>query len=53
MRFGTWNVSSMQRPGSLATVARPFAWYKLDSVSLQEVRWGKGGTVRADYYIFL
>jgi exonuclease III len=52
MRFGTWNVRSQYRAGSIATVARGLAWYKLDLVSLQEVRRDKVGTVRADYYIF-
>jgi hypothetical protein len=34
------------------TVARAFARYKLDLVSVQEVRWDKGGTVRAGDYTF-
>jgi exonuclease III len=53
MRFGTWNVRSLYRSGSLMTVARELASYKLDLVGVQEVRWGKGGTVRAgDYTCF-
>ena len=43
MRFGTWNV----RVGSLKAAARELARYKLDLVSVQEVRWDKGGTLRA------
>jgi len=38
MRFGTWNVRSLYRAGSIATAAGKLAWYKLDSVSLQKVR---------------
>ena len=32
--------------------ARELARYKLDLVGVQEVRWDKGGTVRAGDYIF-
>jgi exonuclease III len=51
MRFGTWNVRSLYRSGSLMTLARELARYKLDLVRVQEVR-DKGGTVRAGDYIF-
>jgi hypothetical protein len=33
-------------------VARELAMYKLDLVGVQEVRWYKGGTVRAGDYNF-
>jgi exonuclease III len=52
MRFGTWNVRSLYRSGSLITVARELARYKLHLVGVQEVRWEKGGTVRAGDYTF-
>jgi exonuclease III len=52
MRFGTWNVRSLYRSGSLMTVARELARYKLDLVGAQEVRWHKGGTIRAGDYTF-
>jgi hypothetical protein len=52
MRFGTWNVRSPYRSGSLTTAARELPRYKLDLVGVQEVRWGKGGMVRARDYIF-
>jgi exonuclease III len=52
MRFGTWNVRRLYRSRSLMTVARELARYKLDLVGVQEVRWDKGGTVRAGDYIF-
>jgi hypothetical protein len=35
------------------TVARELAIYKLDLVGVHEVRWDKGGTVRAGDYTFL
>jgi exonuclease III len=53
MRFGIWNVRSLYRIGSLKTVARELGKYKLDLVGVQEVRWEKGGTERAEDYSFL
>jgi exonuclease III len=47
MRFGTWNVRSLYRAGSLMATVRELARYKLDLVSVQEVRWDKGGSVKA------
>jgi exonuclease III len=52
MRFGTWNVRSLYRSGSLKIVARELGKYKLDLVGVQEVRWDKGGTERAEDYTF-
>jgi hypothetical protein len=52
MRFGTWNVRSFYRPGSWKTVARELENYKLVLVGVQEVRWDKGGTERAEEYAF-
>jgi hypothetical protein len=49
MRFGTWNVRSLYRPGSLKMVARELGKYKLDLVGVQ-VRWDKGGSERAEDY---
>ena len=50
--LGTWNVRSLYRAGSLTAAARELARYKLDLVVVQEVRWDKGGTVRAGDYSF-
>jgi exonuclease III len=54
MRFGTWNVRSLRvyRSGSFKTVAREVGKYKLDLVGVEEVRWDKGGTARAEDYTF-
>jgi len=52
MRFGTWSVRSLCRSGSLTTVARELALYKLDSGGVQEVRSDKRGRVRAGDCIF-
>ena len=52
MRFGSCNVSSLYRAGSLMAAARELAGWKLDLVGVQEVRWDKGGTVRAGDYNF-
>ena len=51
-RFGSWNVRSLYRSGSLTTAARELVRYKLDLMGIQEVRWEKGGTVLAGDYIF-
>jgi exonuclease III len=53
MRFGTWNVRSMYRAGSLRSVGEEISKYKLDLVGVQEVRWDGGGTERAGEYTFL
>jgi len=47
-RFETWNVRSLYRAGSLTAAARELA--RLVGV---QIRWDKGGTVRARYYNFL
>ena len=52
MKIGTWNVRSLYRARSLKAAARELARYKLDVVGVQEVRWDKGGTVRAGNYDF-
>ena len=52
IRFGTWNIRSLYRVGSLTAAARELARYKLDLVGVQEVRWDKWGTVRTEEYTF-
>ena len=52
MRFGTWNVRSLYRAGSLTAAARELARYKLDLVAVQQVMWDNGGMVRAGDYNF-
>jgi hypothetical protein len=52
MGFGTWKVRGLYRSGSVTTVDRKLARYKLDLVGVQEARWDKGGVVRAGDYIF-
>jgi hypothetical protein len=49
MRYGTWDVRSLYRAGTLKTVARELGKYKL---SVQEVRWEKEATERAEDYRF-
>jgi hypothetical protein len=39
MRFGTLNVRSMCRAGSLRIVVEKISKYKLDLMGVQEVRW--------------
>jgi exonuclease III len=52
LRFGTWNVGSMYRAGSLRTVVEEVSKYKLDLVGVQEVRWNGGGNKPAGQYTF-
>jgi mRNA deadenylase 3'-5' endonuclease subunit Ccr4 len=47
MSFGTWNVKSKYRAGSLRAVEEEISKYRLDLVGVQEVRWDGGGTERA------
>jgi hypothetical protein len=52
-RFGTWDVRSLYRAGSLTAAARELARYELDLVGVQEMTWDKVGTVTAgDYSVF-
>jgi hypothetical protein len=52
MRFGTWNVRSLYRVGSLTATAGVLSRYKLDLVGVQGGRWDREGTVRAGDYNF-
>jgi hypothetical protein len=53
MIFGTWNVRSLYRVGSLMTVSRELARYKLDLMGVQEVRWEGSGNEPTGDYTFL
>jgi exonuclease III len=52
MRFGTWNVRSLYRAGSLKIIAKEITKYEPDLVGVQEVRWDGGGTEPAGEYTF-
>jgi uncharacterized protein (DUF2164 family) len=52
MSFGAWNLRSMYRSGSVMTLARELAKYKLDLLVVQKVRCDKEGTARAGEYTF-
>jgi hypothetical protein len=52
MRFGTWNVKSLYRAGSLSTVDGDVTRYKSDLVGVQVVRLCKGSTLRREDYNF-
>jgi exonuclease III len=49
---GTWNVRSLCRAGSLKTVSKELARYKLGLAGVQEVRWENGGTEPVGEYTF-
>jgi hypothetical protein len=51
--FGTRNVRSLYRAGSLTTVAKEIPEYKLELVGVQKARWDGGGTEPASEYTFL
>jgi hypothetical protein len=53
VRFGTWNVRSLYRTGSLRTAAEEVSKYKVDLQGVQGVRWSGGGTEPAGEYTFL
>ena len=42
-----WNVRSLYKAGLLTAEARELGRYKLGLMVVREVRWDKGGTVRA------
>jgi len=46
-KFGTWNARCLLMSVPLITAVRELARYRLDIVSVQEVRWDKVSTVRA------
>ena len=52
MKFGTWNISSLYRSGSLTTAARELARYKLDLAGVQEVWLDTGSRVTVGNYNF-
>jgi hypothetical protein len=47
VQFGTLNVGSLYRAGSITAAARDLARCKLDLVDVREIRWDKGFPVRA------
>jgi hypothetical protein len=52
MRFGTWNIRSLYRVGSLMIVSRELSRYRLDLMGVQEVRWEGSSTAPAGEYTF-
>jgi hypothetical protein len=44
LKFGTWNIRSMYRVGSIVTITKELSKYKFDLVGVHEVRWEGGGT---------
>jgi exonuclease III len=52
MRFGTWNMRSLCRVGTIKSLVGELEKYKLDLVGVQEVRWGAERYQTADNYTF-
>jgi hypothetical protein len=53
VRFGTWNVRSLYRSGSISTIARKLTRHKLDLGGVQRVKWDTEGPLRAGDFVFL
>jgi exonuclease III len=52
MRFGTWNIWSLYRVGTIKSVVGESEKNKSDLVGVQEVRWEGEGYQTADNYTF-
>jgi exonuclease III len=52
VRFGTWNVRSLYRAGSLMAVAKEISKCNLDLVGVQEVRWDRSGIIQQENIYF-
>jgi exonuclease III len=52
MRYGTWNIRSLCRVGTIKSVVGELEKYKLDLVGVQEVRWEGEGYQTTDSYAF-
>jgi hypothetical protein len=51
-KFGTWNVESFFRVGSLTVIAREVAKYKLELMGVHEDRWHRGSSEPVGDYTF-
>jgi exonuclease III len=52
MRFGTWNIRSLCRVGTIRSVVGELEKYNLDLVGVQEVRWEGDAYQTVDNYTF-
>lgn len=48
MRFGTWNIRTLYKPGSLQCVLKEINRYNVDIVGLQEIRWPGSGNLKSE-----
>jgi len=46
MRFGTWNVCTLQQAGNMNAIAEEVEKYTMDAVALQEIHWKGKGVIR-------
>jgi hypothetical protein len=51
VRFGTWNIRSLYRSGSMKTV-QAVQQYKLNVVPVKDVVWDRGGVSQQTYILF-
>jgi hypothetical protein len=52
MRFVTWKIKRLYKVSSLISVTRELSQYRLDLVTVQEVRWEGSGAKPAGKYTF-
>jgi len=48
LRFGTWNIRTLYKPGALQNLIQVTNSYKPDIIALQEMRWPGTGNVKSD-----
>jgi len=48
LRFGTWNIRTLYKPGSLKYVLKEINRYSVDIVRLQEIRWPGSGNLKSE-----
>jgi len=48
LRFGTWNIRTLYKPGALQNLIQVTNSYRPDIIALQEMRWPETGNVKSD-----
>lgn len=48
LRFGTWNIRTLYKPGALNNIIRMTNKYKTEITALQEIRWPGNGNLKSE-----